>query len=131
MLSPRALIESYVAAFNAGDIDAVVGLHTSDAVIHGVFGWGSVREVAAPVWRDLHACLEMKLTIEGLVVEGSTVAVRYTERGRSVADFRGRPATGRVYELVAMEWYEIADGLIARRWGARDSTAQAKQLGWE
>jgi steroid delta-isomerase-like uncharacterized protein len=130
-MNPGTLIETYAAAFTAGDIDAVIGLHTPDAVIHGVFGWGSVAEVAAPVWRELHACLQMRLSIESLVAQGSTVVARYLETGRSVAEFRGRPATGRSYELIAMEWYELRDGLIARRWGARDAASQARQLGWE
>ena len=130
-MTPGILIEAYAAAFTAGDIEAVIALHTPDAVIHGVFGWGSVVEVAAPVWRDLHTCLQMRLTIESLVTEGSTVVARYLETGRSVAEFRGRPVTGRSYELVAIEWYELRDGLIARRWGARDSASQSRQLGWE
>jgi len=33
------------------------------------------------------------------------------------------------YELVAMEWFVIHDGKIQRRWGARDSASQARQLG--
>lgn len=130
MLEPAALIEAYVEAFNAGDIDRVVALHAPGAVIHGVFGWGSVSEVAAPVWRELHAALEMHLTLEGLVVQGSVAAARYTERGRARAPFRGQPATGKTYEMTAMEWYELDGGLIARRWGARDAASQARQLGW-
>ena len=30
-----------------------------------------------------------------------------------------------------MEWFVIKDGLIHRRWGARDSATLAKQLGWD
>jgi predicted ester cyclase len=32
------------------------------------------------------------------------------------------------YEIVAMEWFEIEDGRIARRWGARDSAAITRQV---
>jgi predicted ester cyclase len=28
-----------------------------------------------------------------------------------------------------MEWFEIEDGKITRRWGARDSASQQRQLG--
>jgi hypothetical protein len=28
-----------------------------------------------------------------------------------------------------MEWFEVRAGLIRRRWGARDSAAQARQMG--
>jgi hypothetical protein len=37
--------------------------------------------------------------------------------------------TGKTYEIVAMEWFELRDGRIARRWGARDSASQARQIG--
>ena len=29
-----------------------------------------------------------------------------------------------------MEWFEIREGRIARRWGARDGASQARQLGF-
>ncbi len=32
-------------------------------------------------------------------------------------------------DLAAMELFEIVDGRIRRRWGARDSASQARQLG--
>jgi predicted ester cyclase len=76
--------------------------------------------------------LNMELTIEELAAEGDRVAARYTERGRWTGPFldMGEP-TGRTYELVAIEWFEFSgDGRITRRWGARDSTAQARQLGF-
>ena len=74
----------------------------------------------------------MELTIEDLAAEGNRVAARYTERGRWTGPYldMGKP-TGRSYELVAMEWFEFdAEGRITRRWGARDSAAQARQLGF-
>lgn len=75
-------------------------------------------------------CLQVRLDVEAMIAEGSTVAVRYTERGTSVRTFRGAGPTGRGYEMIAMEWFEIADNLIERRWGARDSAAQNRQLGF-
>ena len=52
--------------------------------------------------------------------EGSSVAVRYTERGRSAKAFRGIGPTGKTYEVLAIEWFEFEGGKIVRRWGARD-----------
>jgi predicted ester cyclase len=57
------------------------------------------------------------------------VAVRYLERGTSVGEFRGQAATGKSFEVVAMEWFILKDGLIYRRWGARDNAAQFRQMG--
>jgi predicted ester cyclase len=71
----------------------------------------------------------MQLRIEDLVAEGRLVCARFTETGTFVAPAFGHEPTGRSYELVAMELFEIVDGRIQRRWGARDSASQARQLG--
>lgn len=125
----KQTIRDYAAAFSAGDLERVRALHTPDAIVHGVLGWGSVDDVM-PIWRELVDGLGIQLKIESLAAEGDIVAARYTETGQSKAPFRGLPATGKSYELVAMEWYEMKDGRIHRRWGARDFAAQSRQLGW-
>jgi predicted ester cyclase len=71
----------------------------------------------------------MQLHIEELVAAGNKVAARYTETGRFKAPAFGHEPTGRSYELVALELFEIEDSKIKRRWGARDSASQARQLG--
>ncbi|HEX8913536.1 MAG TPA: nuclear transport factor 2 family protein, partial [Humisphaera sp.] len=119
----------YVDAFNRGDLDAVCATFAPDAQIFGVLGWGGL-DVARPIWRDLIDCLQMRLEVVGVVEEGDAVAVRYVERGTSAKPFRGSPATGKGYEVTAMEWFEVRDGLIRKRWGARDSAAMGRQMGW-
>ena len=126
--SNKETVRRYVAAFNRGDLEALRLLFTPDAVIHGVLGSGGL-EVALPIWGELHAAFGVTLTVEDLVAEGDRVAARYTERGTFRAPFRGNPATGRSYEIAAMEWFVVRDGRIAARWGARDSAAQARQVG--
>lgn len=123
----KAVIADYVAAFNAGDLERLRALHTPDAVIYGVLGWGRIDAIL-PIWGELHAGLAINLTIDDLSAEGDRVAARFTERGVFRAPFRGKAPTGKAYELVAMEWYEMRDGLIHRRWGARDGASQARQL---
>jgi predicted ester cyclase len=75
-------------------------------------------------------CLNVHLTVDAIIAVENTVAVRYTERGKSVKAFRGLGPTNRSYELLAMEWFEVKDHLIQRRWGARDSASQNRQLGF-
>lgn len=124
------IIMSYVSRFNSGDLEGLRELFTPDAEVHGVLGWGKVTDVM-PIWQQLVAGLHMQLEVLDIISEGSKVAVRYRETGTSVAPFFEKPATGRTYELFAMEWFEIKDGKIFRRWGARDAYSQARQLGWE
>lgn len=123
------IVLAYVDAFNRGDLEALCALFTPDAQIHGVLGWGG-KEVVKPIWHDLTHCLQIPLQVDAIISEGNTITVRYTERGKAVQPFRGLPATGRTYELVALEWFEVKNGLIHRRWAARDSARQARQLGW-
>jgi len=125
----KDVVLAYVDAFNRGDLDALCKLFTPDALVWGVLGWGEIDKVR-PIWQDLIECLRMQLQVDAIVSEGDTVAVRYTERGTSVQPFRGLGPTRRSYELVAMEWFELRDGRIHRRWGARDFAAQSRQLGF-
>ena len=125
----KRVVLNYVEAMNAGDFERLASLFTPDAAIHGVVGKGSV-DFAMPVWRDLHAALEMHLDVQEMIEEGDVVAVRFKETGTSVAPFRGFPATGKSFELTAIEWFTLDGDRIASRHGVRDGASQARQLGW-
>lgn len=125
----KQIVLNYVEAMNAGDFERLASLFSPDATIHGVVGKGTV-DFAMPVWKDLRAALHMHLAVEEMIEEGNMVAVRFRETGKSVAPFRGLPATGKTFELTAIEWFELRDGLIVSRHGVRDSASQARQLGW-
>ncbi|MCC6699094.1 MAG: nuclear transport factor 2 family protein [Candidatus Hydrogenedentes bacterium] len=124
----KAVVERYVEAFNRGDLETLCALFAEDAVVYGVLGWGGIDKVK-PIWAQLITSLRMQLRIESIVEEGDIVAVRYTESGVFSAPFMGTPPTGKTYEVVAMEWFELRAGRILRRWGARDSAAIYRQLG--
>jgi steroid delta-isomerase-like uncharacterized protein len=124
----REVVLRYVAAWNRRDVPTLRALFAPDAEIHGVLGTGTV-DVAEPIWRELWAAFANELIVDDVVVDGDRVAVRYTERGRFVSAFRGHAPTGKAFELVAMEWFVVHDGRIRRRWAARDSAAQARQMG--
>ena len=124
----KAVVREYVEAFNRGDLPRLQQLLADEAEIQGVKGKGTFDKVE-PVWRQLIEGYGIQLKIEGLIAEGNTVAARYRESGTFRAPAFGNQPTGRSYELVAMEWFEIESGRIKRRWGARDAAAQAQQLG--
>lgn len=128
LASNKQTVTEYVAAFNAGDSAKLQALFTPDAVIQGVLGWAPL-EKALPIWRELHSAFSIVLTLDALAAEGDFVAARYTERGTFTGPFRGHQPTGKGYELIAMEWFELRAGKICRRWGARDSASQARQIG--
>ena len=124
----KEVVRRYVEAFNRGDLAALRLLLADNAEIQGVMGQG-VFERVEPIWRQLIEGYGMQLHIEELVAEGNKVAARYTETGTFKAPAFGHQPTGKSYELVALELFEIQDGRIRRRWGGRDSASQARQLG--
>ena len=124
----KAIVLKYVDAFNRGDLDALRSLFAEDAEIQGVLGKGLMDKIL-PIWRQLIEGYGLQFTVEDICAEGDVVAVRYTERGTFRAPAFGQEPTGKSYELVAMEWFIVRDGKIQRRWGARDATSQARQLG--
>jgi steroid delta-isomerase-like uncharacterized protein len=124
----KEVVLEYVDAFNNGDMKKLERLFTPDALVWGVLGWGGLDKVK-PIWQELHDAFTVQLKVEAIAAEGDTVAVRYLERGTFVGPFRGHAATGKSYEIVAMEWFIIEDGRIHRRWGARDSASQFRQMG--
>ncbi|HET7536952.1 MAG TPA: ester cyclase [Candidatus Didemnitutus sp.] len=127
-IEKRALVYAYADAFNRGDIEGVCRLFAPDALVYGVLGWGDMTKVR-PIWEQITASFKMNLQLDATTVEDDVVAARYTERGTFVAPFRGTEPTGKSYEVVAMEWFVLKDGLIHRRWGARDSATIFRQMG--
>lgn len=125
----KDIVQQYFQKFNSGDIDGVRKTFTPDGEVEGVMGWGTVDSFL-PIWKQKVESLGIHLTVDEIISEGDFVAVRLTEKGISRAPFFGHPATGKLYQLFAMEWFEIKDGKIRRRWAARDAASQARQLGW-
>lgn len=124
----KAVVRSYVDAFNRGDLSSLKALLADDAEIQGVMGKGTFERIG-PLWRQLIEGYGIQMSIQGLIAEGNIVVARYIETGTFRAPAFGHQPTGKSYELVAMEWFEIDDGRIKRRWGARDSASQLRQLG--
>ena len=124
----KRIVLDYVDAFNRGDLEALENLFAADALVYGVLGWGNLEQVV-PIWQEIKAAFAIQLQVESMIAEDDIVAVRYIERGTSVGSFRGGPVTGKSFEVVAMEWFNIKDGKIHRRWGARDNAAQLRQMG--
>ena len=129
MTTNQQTVRQYIDAFNRGDLDGICACFAPDALIFGVLGWGKI-DVARPIWKDLIESLQLQFEPTAMIEQDNIIAVRIVERGKSVKPFRGHPATGKTYEVIAIEWLEMKDGKILCRWGARDSAAIFRQLGF-
>ena len=126
----KAVVREYVARFNRGDSDGLCELFHEHAQIHEETGWLELDEVI-PLWEQAIDGLGVDLDIEHIIAEADAIALLYTERGWSRASYLGRSATGRSYELPALDWFVIEEGRIARQWRVRDRASMARQLGWD
>lgn len=114
----RALVERYLAAFNAADHEGMLACLSED-VAHDVNE--GEREIGREAFRWFLGMMarhyrEELADIAVMVGEGGgRAAAEFTVRGTYLATAEGLPeATGQTYALPAGIFFEIDDGLISR-----------------
>jgi steroid delta-isomerase-like uncharacterized protein len=112
------LIESYYAAFNSGDREALLAM-LNDDVVHEINEGGI--EAGKDAFRAFLQRMDRsyKETVEDLVVFTSSdptrAAAEFYIRGQYLTTDEGLPeATGQTYHLRVGAFFEIRDGRIAR-----------------
>jgi steroid delta-isomerase-like uncharacterized protein len=126
----RTLVERYVAAFNSDAMDAAGDLVSEDYVQHGaaspVVGIDGFKR--RHVWVRT-AFPDYKGTIDALIVEGDTAALRYTAKGTHNGPFLGVQPTGKKVSYSGMTFLRIAHGRIVEEWLCFDGLGLIQQLG--
>lgn len=110
-----ARYEGYLARCNEHRF-AELGEFVSDRVT----GSGPVDGLAAYVRGVEAVCVafpDYRWDLQGLVVEGDTVAARLIGRGTHTAPFSGIAPTGRSISVQELVVYRFADGKITHCWG--------------
>jgi hypothetical protein len=74
MTQTKYVFLSFVDAFKHSSLDTLRGLFAPDALIRDVLGWSSTEQIC-PIWKDLIACITIKLRIEGNITQGSIISV--------------------------------------------------------
>ena len=111
------------------NIDLVDELYAEDAVEHDPLGDHRGREaIRESMELPLSGFPDMTATVEDIVAEGDTVAMRVTLRGTHDGEFMGIEPTGRKFEVGNMVFTRIEDGLIAERWIIPDMLGMLRQL---
>ena len=113
-----------------GDLDAIEDLYAEDAVEHTPMGDFSGREAIEDGFEmTRNAFSDYTVTVEDVVSEGDTVAVRLTERGTHDGEFAGIAPTGREFEHQTMAFLRMEDGKVAEWWVQPDNLGLMQQLG--
>ena len=127
----KALVRSFVEAWNTRDFDRFDALMGDGAVLH--IGGGQVpcdpagTRAIAEEWTTAFPdwCFELRR----LVAEGTVVVAHMPYSGTHHGTIVGVEATGRSCTVDEMVIFRIADGRIAEAWEVYDDAGMWRQLG--
>ena len=112
-----------------GNLDVAKEIVAPDAVFHipggeltgpeGIGGLVTLLRTAFP---------DAQFPMEEVITDGDHVAVRWTMRGTSKADFQGIPPTGEEVTLPGQAFLTIEDGTIVEDWVTYDQLGLLQQL---
>jgi predicted ester cyclase len=119
--------------FNRQNFAACDEIMAEDYVEHAVAPFGrvngpqAIRQTAE--WL-LTQFPDMQMTIEAIISEGDTVAVRVLSEGTNLGPLNGIiPPTGRRFSARQSRWHRVADGKLAGHWATREDLPAMLQLG--
>jgi steroid delta-isomerase-like uncharacterized protein len=113
------------------NIDLVEEVYAEDCVEHGPFGESTegIRANEEQLRSFIDAFPDFEATVEDIVAEGDTVAMRVTLRGTHEGEFMGIEPTENSFEVQNTVFTRIEDGKIAERWVQPDTLGMLRQLG--
>lgn len=116
----------------AGQIDLIDEICAKDVVDYSPMGEVRGRKALKAQLKGLRtAFTDFSATVEDVVTEEDTVAMRVTLRGTHEGEFMGVEPTGRRFEVANMVFTRVEDGQIAERWVIPDTLGILQQLGIE
>jgi steroid delta-isomerase-like uncharacterized protein len=125
----RRLLEE---AFNAGNIDVVDELVTTDVVNHdaalpeAMIGPDAAK---ASIRGYRTAFPDLRITIEEQIADDQGVATRWSAKGTQEGELMGMPASGKQATVTGITIDRIVDGRIAESWTNWDTLGMLQQLG--
>lgn len=135
----KALVSRWVEdVFNRRDNEACSAIAADAYEEHAVapFGQAAPGPVNGPQNLQLTAewliaqFPDLHMTIEAMVAEGDTVAVRILSTGTNLGPLNGvMPPTGKPFRATQSHWFRIANGRLAEHWATRDDLGTMLQLG--
>jgi len=119
---PKSLLENWLAAADAGDLDAFDEYLHPDVVVHAPLGLSSrgIDEERA-VWRAaLDAMPDLRHDVQEVVSEGSSTAARVIVTGTIVRSFAGVGPSDQPFRLDQVVFAHVRDGKAEEVWEVAD-----------
>jgi steroid delta-isomerase-like uncharacterized protein len=131
MNTHHALVERYLAAWTAGDLDAFDDLLTPDYQNHSSSlpdsqpGPAGLKPIVAAMRRGIP---DLAYELVHVLAVGDLVAFHTLVRGTQTGELFGSAPTGRAFCVRQMQVERIRDGRIAEHWRVTDEAGMARQL---
>ena len=124
------LLNKHLELFNKGNLSIADEIISPDYVYHGPAGeYKGPEGVKQMVQTFREAFPDGTFTIDDMVGEGDTVAVRYTMTGTHKGDYMGIPPTGKQINMTAAFFYKFENGKEVKALPFSDSLTMFQQLG--
>jgi predicted ester cyclase len=118
----KSLLEQWLEAGDAGDVDAFHRFLHDDVVVHAPLGLSSRGiEQEKDVWRAaLRAMPDLRHEVREVISAGESTAARVVVTGTLVEEFGGVSPTGVPFRLDQVVWASLRDGRAAEVWEIAD-----------
>ena len=116
------VVARWLAAGDAGDVEAFDDLLHRDVVVHAPRGLSTEDiESEKQVWRDaLTAMPDLHHDVQEVVVQGNVEMARVIVTGTLRHEFAGVPVSGRPFRMDQAVICHLADGKVAEAWEIAD-----------
>lgn len=131
MADPReAVVFRWLAAGDAGDLDAFDDLLHRDAVIHAPLGLSTTSaEEEKAVWKDALAAMpDLRHDVQEVLAEGNLEMARVVVTGTLRRSFAGVDGTGRSFRIDQAVIAHLRDGKVEEAWEIADIAALLAQV---
>jgi predicted ester cyclase len=120
----------WLAAGDAGDLDAFDELLDPDAIIHAPAGLSTTSaDEEKAVWRDaLTAMPDLRHEVQEVLVDGAVEMARVVVTGTLTASFGGVEGTGRHFRIDQAVITHLRDGKVVEAWEIADIAALRAQV---
>ncbi len=125
-----AVVFRWLAAGDAGNLEAFDELLHPDAVIHAPAGLSTTSaDEEKAVWRDAVAAMpDLRHDVQEVVVDGDVEMARVVVTGTLTASFGGVEGTGRSFRIDQAVITHLRDGKVVEAWEIADIAALRAQV---
>lgn len=125
----KALIRSYVEAWNRGDLREMSGYWSPEMRHHTRTKAHNYEETKRIIGSFMGAFPDLQWHIDDIVAEGDKVVTRMTARATHTGFYMGLPPTGKQINCSVLGIARVDNGKIVEHWGVTDELAMMSQLG--